>query len=300
MRQSCTVGIKKSTLCRVFDACPAVSSRLPRVSTTDDLLALAQAAGREAGELLSARFRLPATGVDAKSTATDLVSDADRDAEALLRERILAARPGDAILGEEQGEQSGRSGFRWVIDPLDGTINYLFGLPGWSVSVACEDSQGVLIGVVHDPLRDETFTAVRGGGASRNGQPVAVSGTASLETALIATGFSYRRDERAIQARALAMVLPAVRDIRRLGSAALDLAYVACGRFDGYYETGPSHWDLAAGSLLVTEAGGVVSPLAGVGSSGDGVVAAGQALHDSLSEMVDAALHRSTQENSLH
>jgi len=270
------------------------------VSTTDDLLALAQAAGREAGELLSARFRQPATGVDAKSTATDLVSDADRDAEALLRERILAARHGDAILGEEQGEQSGGSGLRWVVDPLDGTINYLFGLPGWSVSIACEDSQGVLIGVVHDPLRDETFTAVRGAGAARNGRPIAVSAAASLETALIATGFSYHREERAVQARALASVLPAVRDIRRLGSAALDLAYVACGRFDGYYETGPSHWDLAAGSLLVTEAGGVVSPLRGVGSSGDGVVAAGPALHDSLSEMVDAALNRSTQENSLH
>ena len=204
------------------------------MSTTDDLLALAQAAGREAGELLSAPFRQPATGVDAKSTATDLVSDADRDAEALLRERILAARPGDAILGEEQGEQSGGSGFRWVVDPLDGTINYLFGLPGWSVSIACEDSQGVLIGVVHDPLRDETFTAVRGAGAARNGRPIAVSAAASLETALIATGFSYHREERAVQARALASVLPAVRDIRRLGSAALDLAYVACGRFDGY------------------------------------------------------------------
>ena len=269
------------------------------MSTTDDLLALAQAAGREAGELLSARFRQPATGVDAKSTATDLVSDADRDAEALLRERILAARPGDAILGEELGEV-GEGRRRWVLDPLDGTINYLFGLPGWSVSIACEDSQGVLIGVVHDPLRDETFTAVRGAGPARNGRPIAVSAAASLETALIATGFSYHREERAVQARALASVLPAVRDIRRLGSAALDLAYVACGRFDGYYETGPSHWDLAAGSLLVTEAGGVVSPLRGVGSSGDGVVAAGPALHDSLSEMVDAALNRSTQENSLH
>src|SRR3954470_9378816 len=168
------------------------------------------------------RFRRPATGVDSKTSATDLVSDADRDAEALIRSRILETRPDDSILGEEQGQQTGGSGLRWVVDPLDGTINYLFGLPGWSVSIACEDSQGVLIGVVHDPLRDETFTAVRGAGAARNGRPIAVSAAASLETALFATGFSYRREERAVQARALASVLPAVRDIRRLGSAALD------------------------------------------------------------------------------
>jgi myo-inositol-1(or 4)-monophosphatase len=270
------------------------------VSLTPELLALAERAARDAGELLSDRFRRPATGVDAKSTATDLVSDADRDAEALLRERILAARPSDAILGEEQGEQGGGSGLRWVVDPLDGTINYLFGLPGWSVSVACEDGDGVLVGVVHDPLRGETFAASRGGGATLDGEPIAVSAAASLETALIATGFSYRRDERAVQAGALVSILPAVRDIRRLGSAAIDLAYVACGRFDGYYETGPSHWDLAAGGLLVTEAGGVVSPLAAVGPNGDGVVAAGRGLHDLLAVMVHEALDRSRRENSLH
>jgi myo-inositol-1(or 4)-monophosphatase len=246
------------------------------------------------------RFRRPATGVDSKTSATDLVSDADRDAEALIRSRILETRPDDSILGEEQGQQTGGSGLRWVVDPLDGTVNYLFGLPGWSVSIACEDQAGLLVGVVHAPTEGETFTAARGEGAALNGLPISCSSASSLETAMIATGFSYSRERRAVQARALADVLPEVRDIRRIGSAAVDLAYVACGRFDGYYETGPSHWDLAAGELLVTEAGGRVTPLAPGGAAGDGVVAAGPKLHDGLAELVSAALQRSVQENSLH
>jgi myo-inositol-1(or 4)-monophosphatase len=269
-------------------------------SLSAELLALAEAAALEAGELLVGRFRRPPTGVDAKSTATDLVSDADLDAEAAVRSRIRAARPADAILGEERGERGGGSGLRWVVDPLDGTVNYLFGLPAWSVSIACEDDRGPLVGVVRDPLQLESFTAVRGGGAALNGRPIACSDTSSLATAMIATCFSYRRDEREVQARALAIVLPTVRDIRRIGSAALDLAMVACGRVDGYYETGPAHWDLAAGSLLVTEAGGVVSSLPAVGPSGDGVVAAGPHLHDALSELVSGTPQRSREKNSLH
>jgi myo-inositol-1(or 4)-monophosphatase len=269
-------------------------------SNPAELLGLAESAARDAGELLAARFRRPASGVGSKTTATDLVSDADRDAEALIRSRILEARPDDAILGEEEGQQGGRSGLQWVVDPLDGTVNYLFGLPGWSVSIACEDETGVLLGVVHAPTEGETFTAVRGGGAKLNGRPASCSDASALETAMIATGFSYSRERRAVQARALADVLPEVRDIRRIGSAAVDLAYVACGRFDGYYETGPSHWDLAAGTLLVTEAGGIVSPLAPGGAAGQGIVAAGADLHDGLAELVSAALRRSVGQNSLH
>src|SRR4051794_4164550 len=147
--------------------------RLPPVTRPDELLALAEGAAREAGRLLLGRFRRPPTGLESKSTATDLVSDADRDAERLLRDLLGGARPQDGILGEEAGEEAGTSGIRWVVDPLDGTVNYLFGLPSWAVSIACEDGDGLLAGVVHDPLAGETFTAARGTGAALNGHPVA-------------------------------------------------------------------------------------------------------------------------------
>jgi myo-inositol-1(or 4)-monophosphatase len=281
--------------------CAVTSSpRLTRVTRPHELLPLAEDAARQAGRLLLERFRRPPTGLESKSTATDLVSDADRDAERLLRDLLGKARPDDGILGEEAGEDSGTSGVRWVVDPLDGTVNYLFGLPSWAVSIACEDADGLLAAVVHDPLAGETFTAARGRGAALNGVPIACSGATDLATALIATGFAYLRHDRAIQAAALAQVLPHVRDVRRAGSAALDLAYVACGRLDAYYETGPSHWDLAAGTLLVREAGGVVSTLRGIGSSRDGVVAATPAVHDELARLADDALQRSVQDNSLH
>ena len=266
----------------------------------EELLRLAAGAAREAGALLATRFRQPATGVAAKSSATDPVTDADRDAEALLRERIGASRPGDAILGEEGGAVAGESGLRWVIDPLDGTVNFLYGLPTWSVSVACEDETGGVVGVVFDPTADELFAAVRGAGATLNGRPIAASDCGRLDHALIATGFSYRPDERAAQAGTVARILPEVRDIRRAGSAALDLCSVACGRVDGFYEIGIRHWDRAAGMLLVTESGGRSSPLPAIGGSGDGVLAAGAALHDPLRAAVLAALDGSPPENPLH
>jgi myo-inositol-1(or 4)-monophosphatase len=261
---------------------------------------LAEAAAREAGGFLVERFRRPASGVGAKSSATDLVSDADRNAEALLRERLLGARPDDAILGEEGGEDGGRSGLRWVVDPLDGTVNYLFGIPQWAVSVACEDADGSVVGVVHDPLRGETFSAARGCGARLNGTVLRASDAGELQTALIATGFSYRAATRAVQARVLEEVLPRVRDIRRAGSAALDLAAVAAGRVDGFYETGTSHWDSAAGLLLVTEAGGAWSEFDGGDAAGDGLVAAGARLHASLRRLILDAHDRSVRKNSLH
>ena len=252
------------------------------------LLNLAESVAREAGVLLLDRFRRPATGVDSKSSATDLVSDADRDAEALIRGRLLAARPDDGLLGEEGSSVAGGSGIRWVVDPLDGTVNYLFGLPDWAVSVACEDEDGTLAGVVHIPTRGETFTAARGAGARLDGAPIAVSGATELASALIATGFSYVAEVRRAQAAELATILPSVRDIRRGGSAAVDLASVACGRVDGFYEVGLNPWDLAAGALLVREAGGLVSR---------DIVASGPALHELLAVLVAGAL---AAENSLH
>jgi myo-inositol-1(or 4)-monophosphatase len=190
-----------------------------------------------------------------------MVSDADRDAEALIEALLAAERPEDGLLAEEGARSAADSGRRWVVDPLDGTTNFLYGIPIWAVSIALEDADGAAVGVVHDPLRDETFTAVRGGGALLDGEPIEVSGAQRLDTALIATGFGYDAVRRAEQADLLRGVLPKVRDIRRAGAASLDLCAVACGRFDGYWEYGLQPWDWAAGGLIVAEAGGTVQVL---------------------------------------
>jgi len=209
------------------------------------------------------RFGGPARGLGSKSTLTDLVSDADRDAEELIRDLLARERPDDALLAEEGTSEPGESGRRWVFDPLDGTVSYLYGYPHWCVSVALEDGDGVAAGVVYDPNRDELFTAARGAGATLGGEAIAVREAAPLDRTLVATGFGYDADWRARQAEVARRVLPAVRDIRRAGSAALDLAWLAAGRLDAYYERGLNPWDWAAGSLLVREAGGIVEELDG-------------------------------------
>lgn len=166
-------------------------------------------------------------------------------------------------MAEEGARAGGGSGRRWVVDPLDGTVNFLYGHAAWCVSVALEDGSGPLVGVVHDPTRGETFSAARGGGCRLNGKPARVTGEERLEAALVATGFGYAAERRSAQAEVLLRVLPRVRDIRRGGAAALDLAWVAAGRLDGYYERGLNRWDWAAGRLLVEEAGGAVAELPG-------------------------------------
>jgi myo-inositol-1(or 4)-monophosphatase len=269
-------------------------SRLGRMAA-DALLELAVSAAHAAGELLLRRFGGPPSGVDAKSSATDMVSDADRDAERLIRGLIAAARPQDGLLGEEGADIAGESGLLWVVDPLHGTTNNLYGLPIWSVSVACEDASGGVVGVVFDPCRDELFAAERGRGATLNGRPVKASQGDDLSRALIGTGFSYEPEMRGRQARVLAELLSQVRDIRRGGSAAIDLAWVACGRLDGYYELGTRHWDRAAGMLLVSEADGVVTPLDRRDEGGEGALAAGRALHPALALLVEAAFRPSDQ-----
>ncbi len=218
---------------------------------------------RAAGALLMQRYDGPASGVEEKSSRTDMVSDADRDAEALIRDLLAAERPDDGLLGEEGSTAESANGRRWVVDPLDGTTNYLYRFPAWVVSVALEDEDGALVGVVHDPLHRETFTAERGRGARLNGAQIAVSAVESLDTALIGTGFGYSAERRATQAEVAAKLLPLVRDIRRAGAAALDLCMVACGRLDGYYERGLNAWDWSAGSLIASEAGAAVLPLPG-------------------------------------
>ncbi len=231
------------------------------------------------------RFGGPARGVGAKSSATDLVSDADRDAERLMRDVLARERPDDALLAEEGTSEPGDSGRRWVFDPLDGTVSYLYGYPHWSVSVALEDMQGTAAGVVYDPNRDELFAAARGAGATLGGSAIRVRDNPPLAEALVATGFGYEADWRAEQAEVVRRVLPAVRDIRRAGSAALDLAWLAAGRLDAYYERGLHAWDWAAGSLLVREAGGAVEELAG---EPFGLIAGPQPLVAVLRPLVDA------------
>jgi myo-inositol-1(or 4)-monophosphatase len=250
--------------------------------TVGELRVLAEAVAREAGALLRGAFDGPELRVSSKSTPTDLVSEADHAAERLIRERLSAARPNDGVLGEEGGDHAGTSGVRWVVDPLDGTVNFLFGIPQWAVSIACEDADGALAGVVYDPLRDELFSAERDGVALRDGAPISASTRTDLATALVGTGFGYDAEVRRAQAAVAARLLPDVRDLRRFGSAAVDLAWTACGRLDAYYEHGLNAWDLAAGRLICERAGLEVRDLPPVGPSGPGVVVAPPALMAAL------------------
>ncbi len=229
-----------------------------------ELLAVAHEAAQAAAAELRARFGRVSDGVRAKSGPTDLVSDADLAAESAVRAVLADRRPGDRILAEEGGA-SGEGELRWVVDPLDGTINFLFGIPVFAVSIACEDASGALAGVVLDPIREECFAATRSGAATLHGEPIQTPARTDLSTAMVATGFSYDAGARARQTEVLARVLPHVRDIRRFGAAALDLAWCSCGRYDAYYERGLRRWDLAAGALIAGRAGLAVRELAAVG-----------------------------------
>ncbi len=329
----------------------------------EELLGLARDQALAAGALLLDSYREgTAHEIDSKSTPTDLVSEADHLAERTIREGLAAARPRDGFLGEESGGEVGASGLRWVVDPLDGTVNFLFGIPQWCVSIAVQDAAGSLVGVIYDPLRGDLFSAVRGGrprvefvpaatgdgagavgqaamggGLVRQGQPrvefvpaaaageragavgqaatgggvgVATSGqegtgsglahrgqalalTASRcttpATAMVATGFAYDARVRAAQARVLARVIPAVRDIRRFGSAALDLAWTAAGRYDAYFERTVKPWDIAAGTLICEAAGLCVVELPVHEALPWGILVAPPGLCDSLLPLVGGA-----------
>ncbi len=256
---------------------------------TTALRELAVRAAHAGGTLLAERFGSTQSGVVSKSTRTDLVSDADRDAEVLILTMIGNARPDDSIQAEEGGSASGTTGVRWIVDPLDGTINFLWGHPHWSVSIAAVDESGDLVGVVYDPGRRETFVSERNQGASLDGQPLRRSTATDLAEALVGTGFAYDPDERARQAAALASVVPVVRDIRRAGSAALDLAWVAAGRLDAFFETGLSPWDWAAGAALVREAGGTAEVITRGPGRPDLFLAARPGLHEPLMTLLISA-----------
>jgi myo-inositol-1(or 4)-monophosphatase len=247
-----------------------------------DLLAVAREAAEAGAAVLVPRFGSErATG--AKSSPTDMVSEADLASEEAIRGVLAARRPDDGILGEEgTGDVPGSTGLRWVVDPLDGTVNYLYGLPQWCVSVAVEDAERTVAGVVYDPVRGEAFGATCDGPATLGGETLRGSGREQLERALVATGFGYESAVREAQAAVVARLLPEVRDIRRAGSAALDLAWLAAGRYDAYYERGVKHWDVAAGLLVCERAGLAVRRLEAIGEVPAGVLVASAPIVDEL------------------
>ena len=224
---------------------------------------LALDVARDAARLVAERRAAGVAVADTKSSGTDVVTEADRASEALIRRLLLAARPDDAILGEEGDDRPGTSGVRWVVDPIDGTVNFLYGLPHFAVSVAAEWEGEVVAGAVIDVPSGVEYAAARGHGATRDGVPLRVRSTPPLAERLVLTGFGYRSEVRAMQARCVAALLPVVRDIRRMGSCALDLCHLAEGSADGYVEAGPNAWDHAAGGLVVSEAGGRFALLEG-------------------------------------
>lgn len=251
------------------------------------LLELATDLALQAGRLArDGRARHGIAATDTKSSATDMVTEFDKANETLIVGGILAARPDDAIVGEEGTDTPGTSGVDWLIDPIDGTTNFLYGLPGWAVSIAARTAAGTQVGVVYVPALDELFTATAGGGAHLNGAPISCSTTDDVALALVATGFSYSATRRALQAKRLAALLPQVRDVRRLGAAAPDLCNLAAGRVDVYYEQWLGPWDLAAGELIAREAGCVTSTLDGEPVRPDSVIAANPQLIVPIREMI--------------
>jgi myo-inositol-1(or 4)-monophosphatase len=257
------------------------------VSDSDgDLLALAVETAREAGRLVVA---MRESGVDVagtKSSPIDVVTEADRACETLIRERLLGARPADGFIGEEGDDIAGTSGVQWIVDPIDGTVNYLYGLPQYAVSLAAEVDGVVVAGVVRNAATGDEWTATLGGGAWRDGRRLSGSVRTTLDQTLLATGFGYDPARRAHQGAVVAGLITRVRDIRRFGAAALDLCMAAEGMVDAYYEKGLNPWDHAAGGLVAAEAGLRVSGLDGDAAGGDMLIAAPPALFDDLHDLL--------------
>ena len=256
-----------------------------------DLRALAGDLATRAGALaLGGRRRL---GVgqpvehDTKSTPTDPVTEFDRAAEALIVAALREHRPDDSIVGEEGAGHAGSSGLEWHIDPIDGTVNFVYDLPAWCTSIAVVDEHGPLAGAVFVPVTDELFSAARGAGATLNGTTIRCSSADDISTALIGTGFNYSPATRQRQGDRLAALLPLVRDVRRYGSAALDLCMVACGRLDAYFEEHLNSWDLAAGVVIASEAGATTSNFRSGPADTGAVVAAAPGVHAALLELIE-------------
>ncbi len=245
-----------------------------------ELLELAVAIAKEAGALLSQRPEV--FDLETKSSAIDFATQMDLASEKLIVSKLLAKRPDDGIIAEEGSAVISKSGVTWVIDPLDGTVNYFYGIAGWNVSIAAKDCDGVQVGVVYAPSINALWTATKDNGATLNGIKISCNDPVTLDRALIATGFSYDMADRKSQAELVSKLIESVRDIRRLGAGAADLCLVATGRLDAFYELGLKEWDIAAGGLIAEEAGALVTGRNGGPAGLEMVIAAGPALHAKL------------------
>jgi myo-inositol-1(or 4)-monophosphatase len=261
-------------------------------SDTDQLLALAVGTAREAAALVAEGRASAGDQVDVKSSSVDVVTAVDTASERLIVDRLLAARPDDAVLGEEGASREGGSGVRWIVDPIDGTVNFLYDLPAYAVSIAAEVDGVVRAGAVLNVATGDLFTATTGGGAwlstPARPEPVRLRGSspASLEQTLVGTGFGYRQEQRRAQGAVVAALLPQVRDIRRMGSAALDLCAAAAGRLDAHYELHLNPWDHAAGGLVAAEAGLVVTGLPGRPFADPMAIAAAPSIADAFVRLI--------------
>ena len=257
------------------------------MSLAFELLNLAESIALKAGSLLvnrPSKFDL-----DEKSGVFDFATQMDHESEKLIVSAILAARPDDGLIGEEGANRESKSGVTWVIDPIDGTVNYLYDIPGWCISIAAKDRDGGLAGVVYSPATQSLWKAHRGGGAFLNGNPIKCNDPVALNRALVGSGFAYDLEKRKIQAALIARLLPELRDLRRLGACAVDMCHVASGSLDAYFEAGVNEWDYAAAGLIATEAGAMISIDKGIWNGEKNmVIVAGPALHPALSAQIRA------------
>ena len=261
------------------------------MSHPDDatMLELAVGLARRAGAAIVEMRTDAVESFETKSSPTDPVTAADSAAEEIIGSGIKEMRPGDGIVGEEGTTHQADSSVQWFVDPIDGTVNYLYDLPAYSVSIAAARDGRTVVGVVYNPVTDELFTAMAGRGAYLNGRPLRVNNRPEFSKVVLGTGFNYHSDTRLRQARLLTTILPQIADIRRMGSAALDLCSVAAGRIDGYYEEGLNIWDYAAGKLVVEEAGGVCSLHPDLSPTSDVIVAGCEAVADELLRILTKA-----------
>ncbi|MBU3752702.1 MAG: inositol monophosphatase [Candidatus Nanopelagicaceae bacterium] len=257
------------------------------MSLAIEVLNLAESIALKAGSLLvnrPSKFDL-----DEKSGVFDFATQMDHESEKLIVSEILAARPDDGLIGEEGANRDSKSGVTWVIDPIDGTVNYLYDIPGWCISIAAKDKDGGLAGVVYSPATQSLWKAHRGGGAFLNGNLIKCNDPVALNRALVGSGFAYDLEKRKIQAALIARLLPEIRDLRRLGACAVDICHVASGSLDAYFEAGVNEWDYAAAGLIATEAGAMISIDKGIWNGEKNmVIVAGPALHPALSAQIRA------------
>lgn len=251
-----------------------------------DLRVIAETLAREAGDMALRGRKSGDVAATTKSSPTDMVTQYDRASEEMITDGLSRLRPDDGIVGEEGASRPGTSGITWHIDPIDGTSNFYFDIPMWAVSIGAVDENGPVAGAVYAPALGEMFSGARGEGATLNGQAITVRDNTVLSDALVCTGFSYRVHEREVHARRVARMVSEIRDIRRFGAAAIDLCFVACGRYDAYFEEHLHSWDLVAGQVIATEAGALVSDYAGGRVTPGQVLATQPGIRDELLSLI--------------